>query len=72
MTMSCQFSEQYNKPCIRLEGGESYDEVAEFAYECEATYDDGEDECFVIEFPGRPQELYTADALRRSLAAKHG
>jgi hypothetical protein len=67
MVMSCQFAEQYSKPCIRLEGGETFDEVSEFAYECEATYFDGEDECFVIQFPGRPQELYTEEALRGSL-----
>lgn len=68
MAMSCQFAEQYQKPCIRLEGGECFEEVVMFALDCDATYNDGEDDCYVIQFPGRPQELYTEQALRRSLA----
>lgn len=67
MVMSCQYAPQYNTQCVRLEGGEVFEEVVMMAYDCGATYDDGEDECFVIEFPGRPQELYSEEALRRSL-----
>lgn len=62
-------AEQYARPCIVLEGNETPDEVIERAWYAEALFDDGEDECYVIQFPGRPPELYTEDALRRSLAA---
>ena len=71
MVMSVQFAEQYGKCCIRLEGGETFEEVTEFAHESDATYDDGEDECYVIQFPGRPQELYTEQALRGSLDGRN-
>ena len=67
MAMSVQFAEQYGKCCIRLEGGETFEEVTDFANESDARYDDGEDVCYVIQFPGRPQELYTERALRGSL-----
>jgi hypothetical protein len=65
--MSVHFAEQFGTGCIRIDGNEEFEEVVEFAYEAEAYYDDGEDECLVIQFPGRPPELYTREALVRSL-----
>lgn len=67
--MRVEFAEQYGVPCVVLEGGESADEVVAFARESEAQYyEDGpDDEALVVQFPGRPQELYTERALRSSL-----
>lgn len=65
--MSVHFAEQYGTGCIRIDGNESPEDVIEFAYEADAHYHDGEDECFVIQFPGRPMELYTREALTKSL-----
>lgn len=65
--MRTEFAEQYGKCCVVIEGTESFDDVAEKCTLDEATHDDGEDICFVVRFPGRPQELYTAQGLRRSL-----
>jgi hypothetical protein len=67
MVMSVQFAEQYGKPCIRIDGTESFEEVSMFCWECEAIFNDGEDDCYVVQFKDRPQELYTESALRRSL-----
>lgn len=66
--MRFEFAEQYNCVCIRLDGSEIWtaDALISVCHEYEATYDDGEDICFIVQFPGRPQELYTEEALRRS------
>lgn len=65
--MKIAFAEQYGCPVLVLDGTESPDEVYERAYNDEATYNDGEDVCLVLEFPGRFPELYTEAAMRRSL-----
>lgn len=67
--MRVEFAEQYSVPCVAIDGTETADEVIRHARESEAVYyEDGpDDECFVIQFPDRPQELYTGEALRRSL-----
>src|ERR1700743_2694315 len=69
-TMKAKFAEQYGRVCLVIDGTEDADEVIERAHADEATYNDGEDVCLVIRFPDRPQELYTEDALRRSLRAQ--
>lgn len=65
--MRVEFAEQYGRPCLVIEGTEPFEEVIMGAYDAEATFNDGEDECLIVQFPGRPQELYTEEALRRSL-----
>lgn len=65
--MKVEFSEQYSKCCLVLEGTEDAQAVMDKAYEDECVYFDGEDDCFVVRFPDRPQELYTETALRGSL-----
>ncbi len=73
MVMSVQFAEQYKCACIRHEGGETFEEVEDLCSEAHALYWDGEEYCLVLQFPGRPQELYTEEAARRSLEANpHG
>lgn len=62
-----EFAEQWNIPCIVLEGTENGPEVIDKALESEATYDDGEDLLLCVQFPGRPMELYTHVALTFSL-----
>lgn len=68
--MRTEFAQQYNVPCVVLFGGETFEEVTARCRLDEAIFDDGEDECYVLRFPGRPQELYTAQALRRSLPSQ--
>ena len=69
--MTETYSSQYHTPCIVIErddlGDFTIDEVIEEAVSMEATYDDGEDECFVVQFPGRPIELYTERTFRIGL-----
>lgn len=65
--MKVEFAEQYNVPCLVLDGSETPDDAVERAARDECVYFDGEDHCYVICFPGRSPELYTEDALRRSL-----
>lgn len=67
--MKVEFAEQYGVPCLVLDGTEDFKAAIAAAHVAEAVYDDGEDECLVIRFPDRPQELYTEEALQRSLRA---
>ncbi len=70
-------SSQYFKygalSCIRIDEERDLtdglvDEIVGVARKEGATFDDdGDEEVFVVEFPGRPQEVYTESALRRSL-----
>lgn len=65
--MRVEFAEQYGVPCVVLDGSEEPEHVVDCCYESEAIcVEDGED-CFVVQFPGRPQELYTRESLTRSL-----
>ena len=66
--MRINFAEQYSIPCVEIEGTETADDVIILAIESKAVYDDGEDELLCIQFPDRPQELYTQAALIRGLA----
>lgn len=68
-----RYARQFNRPCILVTPEDALrpEALMSEAHSAGAIYDDGEDKCFVIEFddPKRPgiQELYTEDALRRSL-----
>ena len=59
--------------CIRFDDAcdmtvEMVDDAIEIARDEGATFEDaGDEEVFVVELPGRPQEVYTESALRRSL-----
>jgi hypothetical protein len=68
--MKTEFAEQYRVCCIVLDGFEDADDVITKAQESEATFTDPGDgeELLCLRFPGRPQEVYTADALRRALS----
>ena len=70
--MRTEFAEQYSKCCVVIDGTESADDVIAKCFDDEATFFDGEDSCFVVQFPGRPQELYTENALRGSLPVIEG
>lgn len=65
-----EFADQYGKCCLVLTGNEDPDLAIDQAYEDEAIFNDGEDDLVVVRFPGRPQEVYTQDALRRSLKTR--
>lgn len=65
--MKVEFAEQYAKCCLVLDGTENAQAVIDKAWEDECVYFDGEDDTFIVRFPDRVQELYTEDALRRSL-----
>lgn len=65
--MKVEFAEQYSRPCLVLDGTEDAYAVIAAAWVAEAVYNDGEDDCLVLRFPDRPQELYTEQAVRRSL-----
>ena len=66
--MKVTYAEQYQTACITLEGNEAPDDVIEKALDAGATFQEepGED-CYILQFPGRPKELYTESAIRRSL-----
>lgn len=65
--MRVEFAEQYSVPCVVIDGTETFDEVETKCNEDDALYWDGEEYCMVVQFPGRPMELYTQEALTRSL-----
>lgn len=71
--MKFEMAEQYSRVCAHLDGTEQLtaDELIALCHDNEACYDDGEDLCLVIQFPGRPQELYTENALRGSLKSDY-
>jgi hypothetical protein len=68
--MQLGHSGQYGVPCLIIEEAEDVidiDTLLEYATEQGALYHDGDDYCFVVQLPGRPVELHTEEALRRSL-----
>jgi len=67
--MKAEFADQWNIVCIAVDGTEKADDIIERCIRDEATYDDGEDVLMCVQFPGRPQELYTQAAVIRSLAS---
>jgi hypothetical protein len=74
MTMRETHAKQYGCPCVTIdEPGEgetlpTADELIAYADEIGARHqpEPGEPQ-FVVQFPGRPQELYTRNAVMRSL-----
>lgn len=70
--MQSDYAPQYGKPCVDLTDGEptpTPDQLVAFALEIAATYEDEPGETdLVIQFPGRPQEIYSIGAARRAVA----
>lgn len=67
--MRVEFADQYSVPCVVIDGTETFDEVETKCSESEALFWDGEEYCMVVQFPGRPMELYTGEALQLSLTS---
>ena len=65
--MRAEYCEQFSTVCLSLDGTETAQQIIDRAHRDEAVYFDGEDYCLVLQFPGRPQELYTETAVRRSM-----
>lgn len=66
--MKFEFAEQYGIPCVVIEAGEDAEAIIEACGEAEAVlYNDPDGPEYCVQFPGRPQELYTAAALAGSL-----
>lgn len=68
--MKSGYATQYHKHCIVLEVGDTIEDIIERAINKDALYQEGPDEediAFVVQFPGRPKELYSETALRRSM-----
>lgn len=63
------YAPQYGKPCVIVADEAVLEpvEVMDFCHRVGAIYDDGEDDCYVVQLPDRPQELYTKEALICSL-----
>ena len=59
--------DQYHCGVVILEGGETLEEILAAADEYEARYDNGDEKGVIVRFPGRPNELYTEVALKKSL-----
>lgn len=66
MAKRFEFAEQYNIVCVVIHPGDTADEVIRLATENDATYFEGDDVCYCVRFHDRPQELFTAEALKRS------
>lgn len=60
-------SQQYGANVVLIEETDSISNVMEFADDIGARFHDGEDMCYVVQFPGGPAELYTERALRSSM-----
>lgn len=56
-----------NGPCVIIEPGDKADDVVEYCMEIGAEYPEGDDVCFVVQFPDRFPELYSERALRSSI-----
>lgn len=68
--MRVDYALQYRCACVRIEPGDTFAEVLnECIKEGALCYWEGEED-LVVQFPGRPQEVYSKDALWRSLATK--
>lgn len=65
--MRFEFAEQYRTACVVIEDGDTFASVMQHHDITDCFYDDGNEWVICVRFPGRPQELYTEDALRRSL-----
>lgn len=68
--MKLDYAEQYRCACIVIEPGDTAEQVIEECATEGALCDwEGEEDC-VVQFPGRPQEVYSREALHRSLPLK--
>lgn len=65
--MRFEFAEQYGTACVVIEKEDTYAALMTHRDITDCFYDDGEDRLVCVRFPGRPQELYTQEALRRSM-----
>jgi hypothetical protein len=65
------FASQYGCCCVVIEHGDTAQDVIDRAWADEATYNDGEGDLFCVQFADRPQELFTEQALRESMAHGH-
>lgn len=66
--MKFEFAEQYNIQCVVIEEGDDAECIIDACNESEAFSDNDPDgREFCVRFLGRPQELYTAKAIQRSL-----
>jgi len=69
--MKLGYAKQYQKSCIILEPEDELDDVIHMAELENAIFYEGPDltldKTYVVQFPGRPKELYTKRALRGSL-----
>lgn len=66
--MRGDYAPQYDTPCVLLRDSDTdVEAVIDFAKGISATFEEEPgDKMFVIQFPDRPQELYSEEALRRS------
>jgi hypothetical protein len=63
------YAEQYNTPCLIINNLADWtaNYLIDWAEEIGAIYEDEPGSiCYVIQFPGRPQELYTENAIKRT------
>jgi len=69
MKMTKDYAPQYQKPCVLLsEMPETASEIINYAVSIGAhTEEEPGERSFVIQFPGRPQELYSAHAILRTV-----
>ena len=67
--MKLGYAEQYNKSCIIIEPEDECEDIIEMAEMEDAMFWEGPGEkAYVVQFPGRPKELYSEQALQRSLS----
>lgn len=65
--MKLGYAKQYEKACIILEPGDEIEDVIEYAELNDAIFWEGPGEkACVVQFPGRPKELYSEKALSGS------
>lgn len=68
--MHKSFAAQYRKPCVVIPDGDTLpplEDFIAFANEIGARYEEVPGSvCYVVQFPGRPQELYTESAIQRT------
>lgn len=64
------YSRQYGTSCVVIESlPADADEVIEYAHDIGAVCEESDGVAYVIQFPGRPIELYTERALRAGVRA---
>lgn len=71
--MKVEYSAQYQCACVVVEPGDTFEaiEIECFDQGAVCDWECGEDDPndLVVRLPGRPQECYSPDALRRSLTS---